>query len=439
MDAGKIVEDCAEGRLLRHAALRAGAAVPVEDPAALAHAAVDADPTELRLFFEDLACDLFFFEHVAAGVPPEAIAIHQEVFLADDRYADIRIRAGDAPPYWVEIDLGYTAARLVGGIERKFGRGASATRHASERIIIVADSAVLRDSSVERAMRAALRPGMQLELWDEQRLLDAAGKRFGLRIENLREDALLALRAASDHVKGVHAFGDAFQNDPLQTSLLWHFAPWRVRQLQERGERSIRSILRPGLHRDTVVLMADICAYSSYVHDTADESISRRALTSYASKTRHQIISDGGMLYQFLGDSVVGVFGVPEHNGEHVANALRCARRLVDIGASVAKEWQRDIDKVQSAAGVHVSLALGDLQVLSFRPYSRAQVGLVGDSINLCARLNGIAGCDEIVASNTFYRALPEAAREGFEELPPVDTKNVGRLRAWKLNRLAGS
>jgi hypothetical protein len=48
---------------------------------------VDADPTELRLFFEGLACDLLFFEHAAAGVPPEARAV--------DRYAR-RIR-GTAP------------------------------------------------------------------------------------------------------------------------------------------------------------------------------------------------------------------------------------------------------------------------------------------------------------------------------------------------------
>lgn len=395
-------------------------------------AAVDADPTELRLFFEDLACDLFFFEHLAAGVAPEAIEIHQEVFLASNSYADIRVRAGDAAPYWVEIDLGYSAARLVESIERKYGRRSPLARHDTRRLIVVADAAVLSDASVERAMRSALSPDLQLELWDERRLLDAAAARFGLRVEASGEDALLALRAAVDRAKGVYVFGDSFHNDPLQASLLWHFAPWRLRQLRERRERSIRSLLPPGSYRETVVLMADLCAYSSYVHDTAEESVSRRALTSYASKTRHQIISDGGMLYQFLGDSVVGVFGIPEPTREHVTRALRCAQRLVDIGASVANEWQRDIDKVQSAAGVHVSLALGDLQVLSFRPYSRAHVGVVGDSINLCARLNGIAGCDEIVVSNTLYRALPDAAREGFEELPAVETKNVGRLRAWK-------
>ena len=401
-------------------------------------AAVDADPTELRLFLEDLACDLFLFEHLAAGVPPEAIAVHQEVLLGSNRYADIRVKAGDAAPYWVEIDLGYTSGRLVAGLERKYGR--HTPPDGANRLIVVADAAVLRDASVERAMRAILRPDLQLEVWDDQRLLDAAASRFGLRIETLQEDALLALRTAIDRAKGVYAFGETFQNDPLQASLLWHFAPWRLRQLRDHSERSIRSILPPGAYRDTVVLMADLCAYSSYVHDTADESISRRALTSYASKTRHQIISDGGMLYQFLGDSVVGVFGVPESSGDYVVRALDCARRLVDIGASVANEWQRDIDKVQSAAGVHVSLALGDLQVLSFRPYSRAHVGVVGDSINLCARLNGIAGCDEIVVSNTLYRARPDAAREGFEEMPPVETKNVGRLRAWKFaqRRVAG-
>ena len=58
--------------------------------------------------------------------------------------------------------------------------------------------------------------------------------------------------------------------------------------------------------------MADLCSYSSYVRDTRDEAVSRRALTSFASMTRHRVINDGGMLYQFQGDSVIGLFGVPE-------------------------------------------------------------------------------------------------------------------------------
>ena len=96
-------------------------------------------------------------------------------------------------------------------------------------------------------------------------------------------------------------------------------------------------------------------------------------------------------------------------------------------------EWQRQIDQVQPAAGVHVSIALGDLQVLSLRPLSRTHMGVIGDSINLAARLNTVSGCDEIVVSNTFYQRLPDALRAEFQELPPVEAKNIGRIRAWKL------
>ena len=182
--------------------------------------------------------------------------------------------------------------------------------------------------------------------------------------------------------------------------------------------------------------MADFCSYSSYVRDTRDEAVSRRWLTSFAAKTRYRIINDGGMLYQFAGDSVVGLFGVPEKAPGYLAHALECARGLIDIGASVATGWQRQIDRIQPDAGVHVSMTLGDLQVLSLRPLSRTHMGVIGDSINLADRLNGVAGCDEIVVSNTFRQGLPDGVREEFLELAPVDAKNIGRVRAWKLGPL---
>ena len=63
-------------------------------------------------------------------------------------------------------------------------------------------------------------------------------------------------------------------------------------------------------------------------------------------------------------------------------------------------------------------------------------MGVIGDSINLAARLNAVAGCDEIVVSNTLYQRLPDAARAEFLELAPVESKNIGRIRAWKLGPL---
>ena len=392
--------------------------------------------SERRLFLESLSCDYFRFLHLDAGVPPEDVMIRQEVALSGGSFADIEVRASGAPPYFVEIDTGYSAGRVVESVNRKYGKPCRATDGASRVVVVVDEDAVHNRPAVERALREVLRPELDLEVWDERYLLELLSKRFGVTVATPGEDDLLALRAAVDRAKGLYAFADDFQNETLQEALLWHLAFWRIRRLREAGRSTSRLILPPGLYRDAVVVMADFCSYTSYVRDTRDEAVSRRWLTSFAAKTRYRIINDGGMLYQFAGDSVFGVFGVPEKVPGYIAHALECARGLIDIGASVATGWQRQIDQIQPAAGVHVSMTLGDLQVLSLRPLSRTHMGVIGDSINLADRLNGVAGCDEIVVSNKFHQSLPDGVRGDFLELAPIDAKNIGRVRAWKLGPL---
>lgn len=392
--------------------------------------------SELRLFLQGICCDYLLFRHLDEGLPPETIRIRQEVALGPGAFADIEVRAGQAPPYFVEVDTGYTRERVLESFRRKYSKPVPATDGAS-RVVVAADGAALGGTALlERSLREALRPGLALEIWDERHLMRILGERFGVSLGELAEDDLLLLRNAVDREKGTHAFGDGFQNDPLEASLLWHFAFWRLRRLRDAGRSTVRSILPPGLYRDVVVVMADLCSYSTYVRDTRDDAVARDSLTTFASRTRHRIINDGGMLYQFLGDSVVGLFGVPEASPGCLERAVECARGLIDIGASVATEWQRQIDQIQPAAGVHVSMTLGDLQVLSLRPLSRTHMGIIGDAINLADRLNAAAACDDIVVSNTLYQRLAGALRAEFEELPPVEAKNIGRIRAWKLHAL---
>lgn len=388
---------------------------------------------ELRLFLESVCCDVCRFEHVERdGLAPEDVLIRQEVALGPSAFADILVAPRGRPPYVVEVDYGYSETRLLESLRRKYGPGTSDGTGATRLVLVIDVGGRVSWPSLEAEIRAALRPGLTLEVWDEAYLRTLAARRFGLSIDAVDEPTMLDLRVAVDRVKGVHAFADDYRADPLQASLMWHFGFWRLRQLRDAGRKTPRDILPPGLYPDVIVLMVDVSGYTSFVRDTRDDAVVRRSLTAFASKARYQIINDGGMLYQFLGDAVIAFFGIPERSAGDVDRALACASSLIDIGASVAIEWQRQIDQVQAATGVHVAMTAGDLQVVAFRPFSRTHVGAVGDAINLAARLNGLSATGEIVVSNALYSRLPDGARAEFGPMEPVDAKNLGRVRAWR-------
>ena len=139
------------------------------------------------------------------------------------------------------------------------------------------------------------------------------------------------------------------------------------------------------------------------------------------------------MLYQFAGDEVIGLFGIPDQPTGFAEAVLDTARALCRIGESVSQHWQRRIDRVQDAAGVHVGIARGDIRIVSLRPFSRMHIGAIGDCINVASRLLTLAGPSEVVMSNAFHQSLSEPAQARCSESEPVEARNVGRIRSWKL------
>lgn len=393
---------------------------------------------ELRLFLEEICCDLCRFQHVReSGVRQEDVRINQEVYLGTPgAFADIQVRAPGAAPYFVEIKYGYPPDKVIRHLRRKYGTRTQLNGNASKLILVIDAGCCENWAGMEAEIKASVYSGLVLEVWTEERLLSLISGQFDIEIDSLAEENLTGIRDAVDSAKGRYAFGQSFRNDALQSALLWHFGFWLLRGLHE--ERETREILPPGLYKGVVTIFADLSCFSSYVRDTRDDEVVRHVLTSFYSKARYQVTNAGGMLYQFLGDGVLALFGVPDRREDYVQSALGCAKALIDIGNSVSNEWQRQIDHLQSAGGCHIGMALGDLHILSLRPFGRAHMGAIADSINTAARLSSQAKPDEIVVSNSLFQKFSEESQSGFQEMEPVEARNIGRIRAWRLS-LAGA
>ena len=398
----------------------------------------DAQLGELRLLLEELCCDLCRFEHVTRDqLPPESVRIDREYWLGTPgAFADIRVAPAGQLPYFVEVKFGYTSDMLVRHLSRKYK--APTGGGAGSKVVLVVDRTAYGNwELLQRDLISCLHEGLHLEVWDEGRLRALLAERFDVTIPRITPDDLLDVRQAIDRAKGFHAFGGPslaeYEHDPLKAELLWHFGFWRLRHLRSAGRQSPRDILPPASYRGVAVLLADLCSFSSYVRDTPHDDIVRESLTSFYSKARYQIINSGGMLYQFAGDEVIGLFGIPDQPAGFAEAVLDTARALCRIGESVSQHWQRRIDRVQDAAGVHVGVARGDLQIVSLRPFSRMHIGAIGDCINVASRLLPLAGPGEIVMSNTFHRSLTEQSQARCNEVEAVEARNVGRIRSWKL------
>lgn len=289
---------------------------------------------QLRLLLEELCCDLCRFEHVVRNdCHPENVQIDREFPLgAPGIFADIRVAPEGQQPYFVEVKYGYSNDMLQRRLQQKYGPGTPGSASGSKVVLVLDVDNRSSWTSLAAELARCLRPGLELEIWDEQRLFALTRERFRTDFEAITTENLLNVREAIDRAKGFYAFQgrsfEEYEHDPLKADLLWHFGFWRLRQLRERGRLTPRDTLPPGAYRGVAVLLADLCSFSSYVRDTSDSEIIREGLTSFYSKARYQIINNGGMLYQFVGDQVVGFFGIPETNPGYVSKAFATAPGL---------------------------------------------------------------------------------------------------------------
>lgn len=391
--------------------------------------------TQLQLFVEEICGELCRFQHMSTdGLRPEDVRVSKEVYLGiPGAFADILVEPASQPKYIVEVKIGKSHTQVVASLARKYGPPGP-TKVDALRIILVIDSAEsAKQSELLPRIQHACQPGLRFEIWDQKDLMRRIRDCFNVEIDQITPDNLVETREAIDHAKWLYAFGDEYEHHRLQPTLLWHFGYWRLRQLHDLIAAGPNEIISAKCYGNVAICLADLCSFSSFLRDTDDSRIARDALTNFYSKSRYAVIDNGGMLYQFVGDEVIGLFGIPDQSPKYVERALDCAKSLVDIGNSVSEHWQRNIDRPQNSGGVHVAIGIGELEVVHLRPYSRSHIGMIGDSFNMAARLMSTAGSGEIVVSNRFYHELEEESQVPFEELTPIEGRNVGWIKGWML------
>jgi len=156
--------------------------------------------------------------------------------------------------------------------------------------------------------------------------------------------------------------------------------------------------------RNVTILFGDIRDFTPMTA-SHDPKLVVKMLNSYFAAMAEAIQAQSGLVLQFLGDEIYAVFGAPVHLEDHPSRAFGAAilmkEKLVDLNRHFLKKgWP----VLRHGIGVHT----GDAVVANIGSPERLSYMLVGDTVNMASRLQGLTreiGC-EIIISKATHQSL---------------------------------
>jgi adenylate cyclase len=179
-----------------------------------------------------------------------------------------------------------------------------------------------------------------------------------------------------------------------------------------------------GERRIVTVLFADLVGFTTLAEHLDPEEL-RSLMTGTLSELTEEVERREGWVEKFIGDAIVAVFGAPIAHENDPARAVETALAMLE---SVRRRSETTPTPLQLSVGINSGLvvagAVGD----------GTQAGVMGDAVNVAARLQQAAAEGEVLVSASTWRRV----RDSFEGEPAGSLEVKGRGQLVETYRLLG-
>ena len=182
-----------------------------------------------------------------------------------------------------------------------------------------------------------------------------------------------------------------------------------------------------GEMRDISVLFCDIRGFTALTQDMPPTEVIDLMNDHMTALTR-VVYEHDGVVDKFVGDLIMAVFGAPRSSGNDAHNATRCAVRMIE-----------ERDKLNEKGGhqitVGIGVASGPAVAGCMGSEDRLNYTVLGERVNLAARLCSVADRQEVVIDQTTYELLEGVV--GVDPLPPLQVKGFSHeVNAFKVHEV---
>jgi CHASE2 domain-containing sensor protein len=186
-------------------------------------------------------------------------------------------------------------------------------------------------------------------------------------------------------------------------------SPEIAQALWKEHDRLLNSGLLPGRRVTATILLTDLKGFSTIAEKMPPEAV-MAWLNEYLPVMVREIQNHHGVVNKFTGDGLLAVFGVPvpaaneAEVGEDAQRAVSCALAMGDRLQELNRNWHsRGLPVVQMRIGIYT----GPVMVGSLGGKERLEYGVIGDSVNIAARLEScekdrqLSDCRILIAKET--------------------------------------
>ena len=199
------------------------------------------------------------------------------------------------------------------------------------------------------------------------------------------------------------------QKQQIKKQFEHYLDPRQVKALQKNPE-----LLKLGGERkDMSYLFMDIIGFtpiSEFYKNNDDPEGLVVLVNEFLDEMTNIILANGGMVDKFMGDCIMAVFGAPLDMSNHAEMAVKSA---IEIEAKTLELKQRYKDRGLPDINVGTGVNTGPAIIGNMGSSTRFDFSVIGDAVNLAARLEATAGRGDYKLYPTIYSSMTR------EQLPP--------------------
>jgi adenylate cyclase len=180
-----------------------------------------------------------------------------------------------------------------------------------------------------------------------------------------------------------------------------------VKEVLENPD-SYYSSLR-GVRVPATVLFSDLIGFTT-LSEKADPEALVSQLNEYLSRMTSVVFSNGGTLDKFIGDAIMAVWGNVRSFGM-AQDAKNCARAALAMRRELRQLNQKWREEGRMGLGMGIGVNQGEVVVGNIGSHERMDPTVIGDSVNLASRLEGLTriyGVDILVGASAAELARDE-------------------------------